>query len=317
MSTFDPLGTVNYSEIDQAQRPVRRKPKGLLGRALVWVAVGLLGAGVSACNDDDDDITEPEGEGHLVVRIADAPFPYAWVESAMISIDSVGVQFDTSVDEPRWMTISTTPRDINLLTLQNGNSQVLADVDMKVGEVEQVRLHINAASLTLTDDREFDLTIPIEDEDGIEVAVSDVAVESDQTVDLLLDFDVSNSFIPTPSTANDIDDIIRFDFAPQIRVEDLSATGSISGTVYSTNGTATETDDVALSGAAVTILSDTVEIAGTASSSDGTFHMLGLPPGQYQILVTAVGYVSAATTESVERGQENDGNELRLTPIGG
>lgn len=300
------------------QGPGQLRPStAWVGRILTCLAVGSLGFGMVACSDDDDpDPIDPDGEGRLIVRMTDAPFPYAWVESADISIDSLSVQIDTSGD-PQWMTVNTTSRDINLLTLQNGNTQVLADTDVKTGDILRMRLHVSAASVTLTDDRDFDLTVPSQDVDGIEVAVDDVTVDDDETTELLLDFDVSNSFIPTPNVPNDIDDILMFTFDPQIRVEDLSETGSLSGRVYSNNGTATESDDFVVQGAAVTVLSSTVEIAGTATGFDGTFHVLGLLPGQYEIMVTAHDYIAGSTGATVVKGEDSDDHDVRLSPIEG
>jgi hypothetical protein len=291
-----------------------------MGRAIATcTALGLILGGAAACSDDDDDdnTTEPDGDGRLIIRMTDAPFPYALVESAVISIDSLAVRLDTDADPERWITVSRNNRDIDLLTLQNGESEVLVDTELEVGDIEGIRLHVDEATVTLTDQRDFDLDIPSSDEDGIDVPVTGISLREDQTTELLLDFDVSNSFLPTPAAPLEVDDIVAFGFDPEIRIDDLSESGSISGTAYSTNGTPSQSDDEPLTGAAVTIFESSLEVAGTATSADGSFHILGVPPGEYQIIVTAIGYVAATTTATVTRGQESEDNEVRLEPIGG
>jgi hypothetical protein len=289
--------------------------RALTGAAVLAIAL----AGWTGCSDDDDGATPPSTEtGRVRVHMTDAPFPFSMVDAAVVIIDSVSLHLDAASDQSGWITIDETERELNLLALQNGTTELLADADVPAGEVDQLRLHVREASVVLTDGRTFDLDIPSGDRSGIKIFPSpNIQVEGDLTTELLLDFDVSNSFHPIPASPNHVDDIREFQFRPSLHVVNLSAAGSIAGTAFTTLGTESELDDLPLQAASITVYSGPTEVASTASSATGSFRVLGLPAGEYTVVATSVGFLEASTTVTVEAGAETSGLELRLSPIGG
>lgn len=292
-----------------------RFPKSVLGAAFIALSM----SGFIACSDDDDDPTEPNNDmGRVRIELTDAPFPYSMVDSAIVTIDSVSVHFTAASNNVGWLIVDDNRREVNLLELQNGTTLRLADVEVPTGKIDLIRLHVSDASVTLTDNRSFDLAIPAEVSSGIEASPSDeIEIEDNERADLLIDFDVSNSFRPIPGLPIEVDDILAFDFQPTLYVADLTNTGSISGTVFSTMGTETQTDDEPLANASVSVYSGSTEIASSATISNGSFKVMGLEEGEYTVVATAVGYLDEDATVDVDSGVETDDVEIRIGPIGG
>lgn len=290
-------------------------PKAVLSAALVALSM----ASFVACSDDDDDPTGPDDDmGRVRIDLTDAPFPYSMVDSATVTIDSVSIHFTAASDDEGWMTVDDNRRVINLLELQNGVTETVADSEVPTGRIDMVRLHVSDASISLTDNRSFDLAIPAEVSSGIEATLSDdVEIDDGERTDLLVDFDVSNSFRPIPGLPVEVDDILAFDFEPTLYVVDLTDTGSISGRVFSTMGTETLNDDQPLENASVSVFDGSTEIASSATVANGSFKVMGLEEGEYTIVATAVGYLDEDATVDVDSGDETDDVEIRLDPIGG
>ncbi|HET9887842.1 MAG TPA: carboxypeptidase-like regulatory domain-containing protein, partial [bacterium] len=118
------------------------------------------------------------------------------------------------------------------------------------------------------------------------------------TTDLLLDFDVSESFKPIPASARKAEDIQRFQFHPVLRVANVSTAGTVSGRVWDDHGTVGDSsDDQVIVGATVTVLESdgTVVLANTATNEEGRFSMSGVKAGNLILRVEADGF------EKVER----------------
>src|SRR3989337_2948406 len=108
----------------------------------------------------------------------------------------------------------------------------------------KIRLVVSSGYIKLEDERSFDLKVPSGSESGIKVFPDPpIEVNGGLTTDLILDFDVSRSFIPIPNAETKVDKITGFNFHPVIRVVNNSSVGSISGTVYNNNDTPDNLDD--------------------------------------------------------------------------
>jgi hypothetical protein len=240
------------------------------------------------------------GGGRLNIQITDAPFPFDLVSTADVTIDRIEVHVSDSPSQASgWMTLSETPQTFNLLDLQGGVTATLLNASLPAGTYGQIRLHVASATVTLTDDRQFDLNVPSGDPSGIKINPSpQIVVEGGLTTDLILDFDVGQSFVPTPSgNPNSAAEIQGFNFKPVIRVVNSSTVGSIAGTVYDDNGTPGETgDDGTLTGATVSALVGGSVIASTATGLDGSYVLSGLPAGTYDVTAEMTGFSSGTNT---------------------
>ena len=86
-----------------------------------------------------------------------------------------------------------------------------------------------------------------------------------------------------------------------------SSTGSISGAV-------TKNDETPLEDATLAAFDGTVEVASTSSKSDGSYAILGLPAGTYDVTASHSGFTSSTKTIEVVAGNETGGTDFSLTP---
>jgi hypothetical protein len=281
------------------------------------LAFALL-ATAAGCSDDDSS-NNPEGSGtaRLRIHLTDAPYPYSSIESADVTIESVVVGVD---DELHTLEVEDAPLHVNLLDLQNGVTEEIVDADVPDGSLNQIRLIISSASVTLTDGRVFDLQIPSGESSGLKVFISPpVTVDGSLTTELLLDFDVSKSFKPIPASARKANEIRRFQFHPVLRVANLSTTGTIYGNVWNNNGTSEdESDDTPLVGASVTVLdSEGDEVLGsTATDDEGSYRISGVRKGTHLLRVEADGFETFERHADVIPANQTR-IEIRMSPTGG
>ena len=278
---------------------------------LSLLAIGIL-AFVPGCSDDDDG--DGSGTGTLRVRLKDAPYPYSSIAAADITIESVEVHIDEGFET---LEVDGAPVTINLLDLQNGVTELLVDEEVPTGDLDQIRLIISSAQVTLTDTRVFNLVVPSGESSGLKVFVNPaVPIVDDLTTELLLDFDVSESFEAVPASPAQASEISEFHFHPVLRVSNVSETGTLSGHVWNDAGTPAEpADDTRIVGATVTAWASGVWQSTTATGAQGEFRISGLKPGLHTLRVEAMGFAPAEMQATVVVGTDVDGHEIRLTPV--
>jgi len=222
----------------------------------------------TSCDDDDD-----AGSGTLSIRVSDEPFPTSMVSEANVVIDLVEARQKEEGDSKPFITLSSEEHLFNLLELSNGVTATLVDVEVPAGEYDLIRLFVKSASIVLEDDTEFDLNVPSGSQTGIKVFLDpSIVVSGGLTAELLLDFDVSQSFVPTGGAASPN----GFNFKPVIRAVNMSTAGRINGTV-------TDQDGNPIEGATVTVSQAGEDITSTFSDPDGFYAVIGLPEGTYAV----------------------------------
>ena len=105
----------------------------------------------SGCAEDQNQ----DGMGRLTVRLTDAPFPYSKVAETNVTIYKIelrragdgesgegGSPFITVMEESE-------EQEINLLTLTNGVTQQLTNVEIPVGTYDLARIYVKDASVLL------------------------------------------------------------------------------------------------------------------------------------------------------------------------
>ncbi len=247
--------------------------------------------------------------GRLQVLLTDAPFPYDLVAEANVTIFKVEARYKGNLDEMQVIDSTTTTvavdqgkpfivlmeeeLDVNLLELTNGVTKTLADIDVPVGSYDLIRVYVRGINIVLKDGTIYDLDVPSGSQSGIKVFVKpSISVSGGLSSDLLLDFDVSKSFV---QKAN------GFNFKPVIKVSNLSTTGTLLGTI-----TANVQDTiVAVEGAQVAVfIADTLNTT-TFSDNDGSYMLMGLDAGSYTIEVEKEGYLMQ-TTDGVQISAANN-----------
>ncbi len=256
--------------------------------------VGLLLILIIACSRYGNELQFVE-YGSLNVLITDAPFPFDLVEEANITVRMIDArrQAVSEDQEATFEVLYEGNETINLLELTNGVTKSLGEVEVPVGTYDLVRVYVTQASIRLVNGKEYELKVPSGEQTGIKVFIRpNIQVVNQLSTDLLLDVDVSKSFVLKGNIEN-ADNVTGFNFKPVIRAKNMSTTGTLTGTV-------TELlEDIAspLEGAEVSVMvADTVYTA-TFTDSSGEYLIMGLDPGAYSVKANKEGYLEGIAVE--------------------
>lgn len=258
------------------------------------------------CTDNND----TSDTGRLTVQLTDAPFPHDLVAEANVTIfkvdarykgslelntqaiDSADVTMETDKGKP-FVVLMESEVQVNLLELTNGVTKTLVDTDVPVGSYDLIRVYVKGINVVLTDGTTFNLDVPSGSQSGIKIFIKpELTVSGGLSSDLLLDFDVSKSFVQKSN---------GFNFKPVIKASNLSTAGTLLGTI-----TIMEQDTIiGVEGAQVAVfIADTLNTT-TFSDIDGGYMLMGLEAGSYSVEVEKEGYIM----QTVEEVQINAANK--------
>jgi len=205
--------------------------------------LALLAMVLAACADDGREAAGP-GSDMTRVLLTDAPFPFDLVQSVNVHIVSIeaATTFDTTTTV-EWTPLATPDRRFDLLELQNGETALLGEADVRATDYAAIRMVIRTdlSGITLTDGRPATVnwrgpaTQVIHT--GIEQPLNLTAGPSD--ANLIIDFDVGRSFVVTSGGCDSVALCAyggEFQFLPWIRAVNEDATGTLRGTVRGTVG---------------------------------------------------------------------------------
>ena len=274
--------------------------------ALVIAVAGTVMLG--ACSDDS------AAPGRLTIQLVDAPYPFDAIDAAEIGIQGIEVRLHQDGGGSEYLALPVIPDTLNLLELANGVTEMVCDTEIPAGRVDQIRLILDYASVTLTDTRVFDLDVPSGESSGLKIFLDpDLVIPAGEQVDLLVDVDVSQSFKSLPASAQRVEELTGFQFAPVLRVAVLDAAASAAGTTRTDAGTPGVTgDDSPLARVSVSAWKDGELITTTMSDAEGRWMILGIPPGTVLVRAEAPGHTPAVTTIDVVAGQARVGTDLLL-----
>lgn len=232
-----------------------------------------------SCSMDDTMNNYTEGKGKVNIYLTDAPFPVNLVSKTVVSIDKVEIrkqESDTTGAE--FITLTDEPMEVDLLTLSNGVTELLASVELEAGSYDLIRMHVGESTVYLNDDTQFDLKVPSGSSSGLKIKIKPaIEISSGQTADVLLDFDVSKSFVAKGNWKKG--NLLGFNFKPVIRCVLLDMAGRIEGTVL-------DTASNALEHASVKVWMETEEmndslITSAFTNPAGNYQIIGILAGNY------------------------------------
>lgn len=250
---------------------------------------------ITGCNTDENSL--PEGKGRLNVHLTDAPFPIQLVSSALVTIDKVEIRKSSDADvedeNSSFITIAEGEMEYDLLELTNGITEELASVDLEPGSYDMIRLRVVDSKVTLNNGEVYDLKVPSGSASGLKIKIQPaIMIEAGQTSDVLLDFDVSKSFVAKGNVA--AGNIIGFNFKPVVRGAYLGAAGRIQGSV-------TDSLETPLANARVKLLIPENEIepgmeeeemilVSSFTDEMGNFRLIGLHADTYTAVCELPGF---------------------------
>ena len=257
----------------------------------------IVALGLNGCST-----TEEDGTGTLSILLTDAPFPTDLVDEANVTIIKLEAREADGGEASPYLTLSEDTQTYNLLDLRNGVTASLASLDVPAGSYDLFRLYVSEGSVMMKDGTTHNLTVPSGARTGIKLFVSPaIEVVNGLTSDLILDFDVENSFI----SQGQGDMITGFLFRPVIRAVNASTVGRVVGGV-------SDTLAVALADARVWVAQDTV-VSTSYTDAVGNYAILGLPAGSYTASATLAGYDTVAVAVEVAAGSQTSA-DFELTP---
>ncbi|WP_430973592.1 DUF4382 domain-containing protein [Sunxiuqinia rutila] len=283
--------------------------------SLFTIALLALSTLFVACSQDDNNIENLDGKGRLTVNITDAPFPIDIVDKTVVTIDRLSIgSAAEGEDEGNFLVLSEEEREIDLLDLTHGVTLELASVDIDAGTYDEIRLHVVDAKVLLKDGTEFDLKIPSGSSSGLKIKIAPaVTIEEGLESTVLLDFDVSKSFV-MQGNMNTPAGIKGFLFKPVIRCVFEGFTGQIEGTV-------TDTSAVVLPNALVKVWNltpemepDTVVTSGFTNET-GYYKIIGLPEGTYHLTGELENYETLLIEEVAVESKVTTTVDFELTPV--
>ena len=223
----------------------------------------------ASCSDDD---TQNDNNARIVVHMTDAPGDY---DHVYVDVQDVMIKADASTsNDEGWVSLGNVQKgEYDLLSLTNGVTQLLADAEVPVGNLGQIRLVLGPDNFVVLDGEteRTPLSTPSAQQSGLKLNVNQ-QLEAGQLYEYLLDFDVEQSIVRTGNGG--------YILKPVIRLSTVEGSGKIEGNVLPT----------------VDALGDNFQILVTATNANhtisaytnenGGFVLHGVPAGTYRIIFT-------------------------------
>lgn len=155
------------------------------------------------------------------LRMTDAPFPFDTADSAIVSI--VRIELRQEDAGAPFVFFDGPATEYNLLDLRNGLDTTLGLATLPSSGYDQIRIIVGPdARVVMEDGTVYPLRVPSGSQTGIKINLPEAALEDSETVDLLVDFDVENSFVTLgpPGSPH------GFIFRPVLRIDSMYVNGT-------------------------------------------------------------------------------------------
>ena len=230
--------------------------------------------------------------GTLRVAMTDAPA--CGYDEVNVTVQKVRVhQSSTAGDgDGGWSEVVLNPaRKINLLDLTNGVLEELGQTELPAGTYQQVRLQLasnngteplaNSLVLTGGDGSEIPLDTPSAQQSGLKMNLN-LTVQPNELADLVLDFDACKSVVVRGNSGRyNLKPVVSV--LPRVRLDGLVAEGYVA-------------PSIALGSTSVSLQQNGVPVRSTVPAADGRFVLYPVPAGNYDLVVSAEGRVTAVMT---------------------
>ena len=266
--------------------------------------MGLLAIVLMSCGSSSSDNGGGSDSGKLSLALCDAPtgeYKAVYVSISEIQVHKAGDA------EGQWRTVLTPNATYNLLELVNGNTAALGVADLETGTYTQIRLilatepdastnalgnhHPYANYVITSEDEAIELKVPGGQQTGVKL-VHNFNVVSGRTVALVLDFDASRSVVQAGNSG-------KWMLKPTIKIIDTVNNATLTGTVTdsqssSPHALAGATVSAQIYNAAATTEDQKITTTASAITDENGNYLLYLPPGTYNIVVVADGFMTAS-----------------------
>lgn len=140
---------------------------------------------LTGCDSND---VEADTESRVRILLTDAPADFVEANVLIERVELLG-------NDDRVVLLADEPQPFDLLTLQDGVTALLADVDIPNGTYHQVRVIVDEEASVLYDDGTVEnLKVPSGSQSGIKMNLPSLDINDDVLV-VTIDFDVTESFV--------------------------------------------------------------------------------------------------------------------------
>lgn len=297
--------------------------KNLMRDGMMMLA-GILIMTASCTKVDDSEVIVGEGlngTGTLALMLTDAPFPVSLVDKTLVTIDKIEIRSTIASTASSTTTNTTTTgadseamynvlysgegKVFDLLDLQNGVTAELMNLEIPIGTYDLIRMHIVASEVVLKDGTSYDMKVPSAGVSGLKIKISpELVIEDGVESEVLLDFDVSKSFI-TQGNVKVAHGIKGFLFNPVLRAVCQKYSGIIAGKV-----SANETTPIAEANVQI-YRADTV-YSSALTDATGAYALIGLPAGNYELVCEKDGYAAAKIDQVTVKARETTTQNITM-----
>jgi hypothetical protein len=266
----------------------------------------------AACSGSSGSLGSSSSAGTLTISATDAPLDHSMVAEAMIFVNKLTVHTDPDAESGFLSVYDGAPIEMDLLHLNDGVVQTLAQHPLPAGSYAQLRLFVDHARLVLVNGNVYtteagNLTMPSAAQSGFKVFIDPpIVIANAVSRTLLLDFDLTKTFVPIPN--NDPLHAMTYSLHPVIHAADISTTGEFRGFVT--------TGDI--QGGSVPVDKATVyvlppgepdvanSVTSTSTTSTGHYSVLGLSPGTYDLLATKGALSGRVNAQTIVAGSATE-----------
>ncbi len=266
-----------------------------ISTALGIGAAALL-MGLTGCGGGGGEVVASGGDGGIsgtgVVRLSLTDAPACGYDQVNITVEKVRVHRSSTAEDSDagWSEVVLSPaRRFDLLTLTNGVLAELGQTTLPAGRYTQLRLVLAANggatplanSVVPTGGTETALTTPSGQQSGLKLNVQ-MDVAANQVADFVIDFDACKSVVRRGNSG-------QYNLKPVVSViPRLSAAGQrVVGYVDAAIATGSTT---------VSLQQGGVPVRATAPALGGRFELYPVPAGNYDLVISAAGRVTAVMT---------------------
>ncbi len=198
----------------QSMHKRKSNPLGMNKVLLTLLALAVIGF-VYSCSDDDS------GTAKFSLRLTDSPAEF---EEVLIDVQEVRVSFQSEDEnDVTWITLDELePVVIDLLTLTNGTDILLAEEELPVGTISQIRLVLGDNNQIKVDGEYYDIKTPSAQQSGLKLNVH-AELQAGLTYRMWLDFDAGRSIVEKGNGS--------YSLKPVIRTFTEATSGAITGMV--------------------------------------------------------------------------------------
>ena len=262
-----------------------------LTRRVSAVLTSVIALGLAACGGGGSG-PDASTTGTLRLSLTDAPacgYDNVWVTVEKVRIHASSTAADT---DGGWSeVVLRTPQRIDLLTLTNGTLQPLGQTALPAGKYTQMRLVLGSTapvgspagtlpnSIKPTGGGEVEMTTPSALQSGLKMNI-DIDVAADKVADFAIDFDACKSFVKTGNSG-------KYILKPVLSVIPILSDAGQRVVGYV---------DTLMAGATVSVQQNGVAKRTTSADANGKFVLYPVPPGNYDLVISATGRVIAVMT---------------------